>query len=333
MINMLSKGAKNCGMRDKRWTIRDKIRQYRGILKLHGREKKLRAIDGGRVRKRTSRELKILSGEVKEYRGILNEIENGDKRRMHTLFQGHKDFQLAHENHNPGTVADAVDQENCLKRRQLDKLYYVKRKKMKEFFDHKCRYKANKKETLEQIEYQKKRKADCEGKRRAKGEVLINLRSALLNMLSLLEVVSGKAGGGIGKKSTKDHDRKTKEKAKRNDDKESEDERSMRSLKPDAPRVETVDTDALSLLSRVTTKIITLQGMSCPDLDEETERNARILYQNYVAGVHSKRKFSNEDVEPTGIVVEHEVIDASVLTREDIKNRSQQIVEANTRYD
>ncbi|XP_015127127.1 uncharacterized protein LOC107048473 [Diachasma alloeum] len=566
---MLSKGAKNCGMRDKRWTIRDKITQYRGILKLHGREKKLRAIDAGRARKRTSRELKILSGEVKEYRGILNEVENGDKRRIHTMLQGHKDFQLAYENHNPGTVSDAVDQDNCLKRRQLDKLYYVKRKRMKESFDHKLelthlkdeyelqslvpepdrdqqslialyhearanetaakavnrtyqsmlnileketfcfdavlkalkgdrveqctvllrtttmgqlaaedlddthqrykrmandvwrnmkerernlkrartkvknlwqharslvrvesdmdyaeklkgrkksvadedlkkqieeleatfervkdalmirssdemftrfeeqkrkkerligqfnrnleerdlylnkkehasvilanlehsmitttgQYKANKKETLEQIEYQKRRKADCEKKRRAKGEVLINVRSALLNMLGLLEVVKrGKGSGGGGKKATKDHDKKTREKARRNDEKESEDERSMRSFKPDTQRVETVDTDALSLLSQVTKKMMVLYGMSNFDLDEESERNARTLYQTYVANAHSKMRFGDEDVEPTGIVVEHQVIDTSVFTREDIKNRSQQIVEANTRY-
>ncbi|XP_063986326.1 uncharacterized protein LOC135167249 [Diachasmimorpha longicaudata] len=568
-MKLISKGTKNCEMRDKRWTIRDKITLYRGILKLHGREKKLRAIDAARARKLTSRELKILSGEVKEYRGILNEVENGDKRRIHTVLQGHKDFQLAYENHNPGTVCDAVDQDNCLKRRQLDKLYYVKRKKMKEFFDHKLelthlqdefelqsevpepdrdhqriialyrkaranetaakavrgtyqsmlaileketicfdavlealkkdkveqstvlqrtstmgqlaaedlddtrqlykrmandvwknmkeregnlkrartkvkslwqharslvrvesdmdyaeklkgkmksvvdedlkkqideleatfermkevlmirssdemftrfqeqrrkkecligqfnrnleerdlylnkkehacvilanlehsvitttgQYKANKKESLEQIEYQKRRKADCEKKRRAKGEVLINVRSALLNMLGLLEVVKrGKGSGGGGKKATKDHDKKTREKAKRNDEKESEDERSMRSFKPDTQRVETVDTDAISLLSRVTKKMMVLYGMSNFDLDEESERNARILYQTYVADVHSKMKFEDEDVEPTGIVVEHEVIDTSVFTREDIKNRSQQIVEANIRY-
>lgn len=74
-----------------------------------GREKKLRAIDAGRVRKRTTRELKILSGEVKEYRGILNEVEDGDRRRIHTVLQGHKDFQLAYENHNPGVGLFCTD--------------------------------------------------------------------------------------------------------------------------------------------------------------------------------------------------------------------------------
>lgn len=66
-----------------------------------GREKKLRAIDAARRRKRIPRELKILQTEVKEYRGILNEVQSGDKRRLHTLLHQHKDFQLAYENHNP----------------------------------------------------------------------------------------------------------------------------------------------------------------------------------------------------------------------------------------
>lgn len=56
----------------------------------------------------------------------------------------------------------------------------------------------------------------------------------------------------------------------------------------------------LSLLSQVTKKMVYLYGMSSGDIDEESERRAKISYQNYVANVHSHMRFGDDDVEATG---------------------------------
>ncbi|KAK0094790.1 hypothetical protein PV326_009973 [Microctonus aethiopoides] len=129
------RGYQKHGIKDDRWTIKDKVNQYKGVLRLHSRDKKLKTIEAAKIQKLVSRELQNVNSEVKECRGILNEVRCGDKRRMRNILRDHRDLQLAHENHYPDIVYDAVFQDCNLKRRQLDKLYYVKRKKMKEFFD------------------------------------------------------------------------------------------------------------------------------------------------------------------------------------------------------
>ncbi|XP_043285792.1 LOW QUALITY PROTEIN: uncharacterized protein [Venturia canescens] len=128
-----SKCVKIHGMKDDRWTIKDKINQYRGILKLHGK----------------SIVAHSLVADVKEYRGIVKDVEyGGDKRRMHTLLQEHRDIQLAFENLDPNAIEEGIFQDSCLKRRQLDKFYYEKKKKMKQFFNLKVIKRSKNKTTV-----------------------------------------------------------------------------------------------------------------------------------------------------------------------------------------
>ncbi|XP_046750581.1 uncharacterized protein LOC124413838 [Diprion similis] len=133
---MLStKNIKIHGMKDERWTIRDKLQQYRGILKLYAREKKLQVINASRVKKKVSRDLKALTKDVQNYREITNDMAEGNKRQLRTIMQRHRDYQLAFQDMKPDDAYSAIYHRNDVNRRQLDKLYYLKKKKMKEFFD------------------------------------------------------------------------------------------------------------------------------------------------------------------------------------------------------
>ncbi|XP_033222583.1 uncharacterized protein LOC117176451 [Belonocnema kinseyi] len=138
---MLSaKFVKIHGMKDDRWTTKDKLQQYRGVLRLHAREKKVQAANLINLKKRVSRDLKSLSENVQEYRTIINDIRSGDKRRICALFHEHRDLLLALMNQTPSEIFAGVFQDSSLKRKQLDKLFYQKKKVMKKCFDLKLEY-------------------------------------------------------------------------------------------------------------------------------------------------------------------------------------------------
>ncbi|KAF7988563.1 hypothetical protein HCN44_001136 [Aphidius gifuensis] len=563
---MLSiKTVKIHGMKDKRWTLRDKLNQYRGIIKLNKREKKIKKNEASRNRKRISRELNKLKNEVKNYREIVKEVQEGDSRRIHTLLQGHKDFMLALENKNPGTVYKAVSEDVCLRRNQLDKLYNLKRQKIREFFnlklecteleekyeeqnrkvepdkhqqkivalyqkyigeeksakattatynsilkilvkdgiyynalldalqsdrDEQCKviysatllgqlaaedlddtrekykklakdvwfnmkerektlkitrneveklwancrslvrveslnelkkieeivkkndkiddnnqlemkkleetfvkvknalmvrsydelltrfeeqanqrerllekfksilekhslildkknkasmilanldhsmvtttgdYKTNKKYMLDEIINQNKRELDYKKLRKTRGELLINIKAGLQNMIGLLIHIKPGKNINTNKKTTKDNDKKKKSKKKIiKDDKDSDDDTN----KNEHLKIEKIETNAINLLDVVTKKSIFLYNLSNFDLEDDQVSAARKLYQKYVENFMTKLKYGDGEPEPTGIHVEHEIIDTTVQTRVSIKNRSKQIVETNSR--
>ncbi|XP_053595992.1 uncharacterized protein LOC103574011 [Microplitis demolitor] len=116
------------GIKDSRWTIKDKIYQYKGAIKLY-------AIEAARQRKKLSKEIKILRDEIREYREILKEVKSGDRRRMHQVLQNDKNLQLAYQDRDPTVVYGAINQDFSLRRKQLDELLYFKKIKIKEFFD------------------------------------------------------------------------------------------------------------------------------------------------------------------------------------------------------
>ena len=116
-------------MKDESWTIKDKLNQYRGILKLHGwffiyrkpffrfyandwnftvRERNARMLTATKHKRKVSKNLKSHVTDVKEYRGIVNDVVCGDKRRMRTILQGHKDFQLAYANLIPDVISRSL---------------------------------------------------------------------------------------------------------------------------------------------------------------------------------------------------------------------------------
>ncbi|OXU30933.1 hypothetical protein TSAR_013161 [Trichomalopsis sarcophagae] len=557
------------GMRNEKWSTREKSLQYRGILKLHARDKKLQATNAEKLKRKVSRSLKELKADIEEYRKIVNDVICGDKRLLRTILQKQRDLKIQLQDAEPSDAYEVIFQDYNLKRKQLDKLGYVKVKKRQEFCNLKsefadlseqiekkdeispteaehqkrhqqliaryhvtlakrhaaksvsdtykeilvilkkdskyfdvvlnalredrrdqCRviykttlmgqlaaenlddirqkykqmaqdvwvnmkerersldsarkkvedvwqyakslvriesdtnimgkkedtmededrrlkqqieelenifnvmketmlirsyeelfvrledqmkqrerltelynrnlkdrnfvlnkknhaelmlqnlehsmvstttkYKTEKKAMLEKIEAEKKREADNNSLIETRGELLMNIRAALQNMSSMLVCVKAAKSAGKGKdsrKAARELDDKVEIKADDRAKKDIEKEREKRTC--DDP----IETDGLAVLAQVTKKAITLFASTNFVLDPEKEERARDMYQNYVADYRSQLKFGDEEQEQTGMYFEHEAVDTGVPTRTEIKTKSKQIVEANTKED
>ncbi|XP_076248774.1 uncharacterized protein LOC143188423 [Calliopsis andreniformis] len=124
------------GIKDGRWSTKDKLEQYRGVLKLHGREQKLRSRDAVKLKKKISWRLNSFQEDVNKYRRIVNDVVNGfAKSRTHNLLQGHRDLRLKCHGRRTEQIYASVYEESHQKRRRLDKLRYEKRTKMKRCFE------------------------------------------------------------------------------------------------------------------------------------------------------------------------------------------------------
>ncbi|XP_011495182.1 PREDICTED: uncharacterized protein LOC105360091 [Ceratosolen solmsi marchali] len=138
---MLStKYVKVHGMKNEKWNTREKMIQYRTILKLHVRDKKLQTINATKLKLQVSKNLKELSTDVIKYRQIVNDVISGDKRLFRTVWQNQKDFQTVLHDTEPSEAFTAIFQDYNLKRKQLDKLLHVKEKKTQEFCNLKSEY-------------------------------------------------------------------------------------------------------------------------------------------------------------------------------------------------
>lgn len=161
---------------------------------------------------------------------------------------------------------------------------------------------------LEQIAMQKKRELEKKNVKKEHGELLMDIRAALQNMVAMLVCV--KRGNKVPtKKPTEELDKKI-----------------------DIPMMEKMETDSkikrgggrgfqlhsiinflkclhislvtfflgLALLSNVSRKVGQLFGMSNFEFDKDREERARDLYQTYVSNYRSNVKFKEEEVEPPG---------------------------------
>lgn len=113
-----------------------------------------------------SKNLKTLTEDIDQYQVIISDIFNGDRNRLSSLFQGHKHllslinssasvrkttskkfcFQITH-NIKPTyfflfwfqKIFAHVFDDNCLKQKQLDKLHFQKKQKIKRVFELKVK--------------------------------------------------------------------------------------------------------------------------------------------------------------------------------------------------
>ncbi|CAK9829512.1 hypothetical protein ANTRET_LOCUS6833 [Anthophora retusa] len=170
-------------------------------------------------------------------------------------------------------------------------------------------YNTDKSILLEQITMQKNRESERKNSKKERGELLMDIRAALQNMVMMLTCV--RRGNKIVTKKSID---------------ESEE-------RMDIPTIEKLETEGLALLSTVSRKVGALFGMSNFEFDKDREERAKDLYQTYVSNYRSKLKFDDTGLEPTGLFVEHQAIDSSIPTRTEIKLKSKQAVEAYTRLE
>ncbi|CAH0577996.1 unnamed protein product [Chrysodeixis includens] len=121
------------GMQDDSWVIKDKINQYRGLIKLYERDRKIHEGDLAKQKKRYSRDIRQLRKEIAAKREELGVAVYGDKQFLRNAFQEHRRLQLTYMNSQADKVLESIHQENFNKRKQLDRIRYTKKKKMEKF--------------------------------------------------------------------------------------------------------------------------------------------------------------------------------------------------------
>ncbi|XP_066601209.1 myosin-6 [Prorops nasuta] len=164
---------------------------------------------------------------------------------------------------------------------------------------------------LNSIEINKKREEECKSLKNSCEELAINIKAALQNMIDIMACL--KKGG-----------RKKREPIKK-------DGKGIHGVIDEPLNMEKIDSDGLNLLSIVSKKVGILMGMSNFELNQEKMEKAVNLYQTYVSNYRSSQKFSTENHNLPGFLLEHDVLDSKVPTRTYIKSCSRRIVETNTK--
>ncbi|XP_054275772.1 uncharacterized protein LOC128994946 isoform X2 [Macrosteles quadrilineatus] len=118
-------------MDDERWTVKDKIDQFRGVTTLFNNaytniKEKTQA-----QRKKLNKEIKILSAENQKYRQQYEEVLNGDKTSLLPVLHSHPKLQLAFKNLDPQGIEEELKQSIFCKNKELDRLRY-KRKNLED---------------------------------------------------------------------------------------------------------------------------------------------------------------------------------------------------------
>ncbi|XP_043248376.1 uncharacterized protein LOC122395110 [Colletes gigas] len=225
---------------------------------------------------------------VRSYRELLSRLEDQTKQRTRLLEQFDR---------NVKERDSLLSQKNDA----LSTLSEVEHSLIANAEEHN----ADKSILLEQIAIQKEREFEQKKWRKVHGELLMDIRAALQTMVAMLVCV--RRGGGVEEK----------------DDTDEMDEMDEIPL----PIIDKMETEGLTLLSTVSRKVGALFGMSNFEFDKDREQRAKDLYQTYVSDYHSRLKYDDLKLEPTGLFVEHEVIDSSIPTRAEIKLRSRRAVE------
>nr|XP_012224563.1 PREDICTED: uncharacterized protein LOC105673487 [Linepithema humile] len=132
------------------WLIKDRIHRYRGVLKLHSqtynsqfisdmidliykaRDKKLQLSQATKLKSLVSRKLTSLDVDVKRHREVLNDLSDDGKWRILKSLGDHREFYLAFDHLKLSETYAALHQDCDVKRRLLDKLYYEKKRKLKQ---------------------------------------------------------------------------------------------------------------------------------------------------------------------------------------------------------
>ncbi|XP_060534712.1 uncharacterized protein LOC132707068 [Cylas formicarius] len=128
------------GMTSNRWTTKDKIIQYKGLIKLYTRDRKIMEIDSGVAAKKQTHELKKLRKQIGDDRQALDNAICGDKQKLRNTLAAHREMQLAYQYAQPQKVIEMVEQVNFNKRKARDLLQYKKHLKKQELIQRKLRY-------------------------------------------------------------------------------------------------------------------------------------------------------------------------------------------------
>ncbi|KAG5889574.1 hypothetical protein JTB14_018558 [Gonioctena quinquepunctata] len=139
--NMLSANkVKLHGMTSTKWTTKDKITQYKGLINLYTRDKKIIEMDNNIAKKRQIKEAKSIQREIENNRKELDNAVRGDKQKLRNTLAEHREMQLAFQNAQPQKVIDMVHQVNFTKRKTRDRLKYRMDLKSDKLIELKLKY-------------------------------------------------------------------------------------------------------------------------------------------------------------------------------------------------
>ncbi|XP_019867960.1 uncharacterized protein LOC109596812 [Aethina tumida] len=123
--NMLSvKKVKLHGMTSTKWTTKDKITQYKGLINLYTRDKSIMEADAIVEQKKQYKDLKKLQRNVEKHRKELDNAIGGDKQQLRNTLREHKEMQMAYENLPSKKVIETVNHLAFNKRKEYDRLNY-----------------------------------------------------------------------------------------------------------------------------------------------------------------------------------------------------------------
>ncbi|KAJ8973130.1 hypothetical protein NQ317_001561 [Molorchus minor] len=138
--NMLSAAKVRIhGMTSAKWTTKDKITQYKGLIRLYTRDKKIMEMDTIIEHKKQTKELKTLQKQIESDRKILDTAIRGDKQRLRNKLSEHREMLLAYQNEQCHKVNDMVNQVNFTKRKSRDMLNYRMEQKSEKLIELKLR--------------------------------------------------------------------------------------------------------------------------------------------------------------------------------------------------
>ncbi|XP_057668165.1 uncharacterized protein LOC130901089 [Diorhabda carinulata] len=115
------------GITSSKWTTKDQIVQYKGLISLYTRDKKILEMDNILARKRQSKGLKQIQRNIEASRKELDNAIKGDKQKLRNTLAVNKELQLRFQNSPPQKVIDILNQVNFTKRKARD----ISRYKMK----------------------------------------------------------------------------------------------------------------------------------------------------------------------------------------------------------
>ncbi|KAK5642351.1 hypothetical protein RI129_008518 [Pyrocoelia pectoralis] len=112
-----------------RWTTKDKLNQYKGLINLYTRDRKILTCDSTIARKKQLKEIKQLRKDIKGNREELDNAIQGDRQKLRNALAEHRDLQLGFQNLPPIRVIDHLHQGNFNQRKLLDRMDYRMKQK------------------------------------------------------------------------------------------------------------------------------------------------------------------------------------------------------------
>ncbi|KAJ9596646.1 hypothetical protein L9F63_012343 [Diploptera punctata] len=113
------------GMGDDRWTVKDKMTQFRGLIKFFARERKQRLFENAVLKKKQDKQIRYLRKDIAHFREELYDSLVGDRQRLRNNLQHNRTFLLAYQNLVPSDALyfdtvlkilnfDSTIQSNCI---------------------------------------------------------------------------------------------------------------------------------------------------------------------------------------------------------------------------